>query len=193
MNDLFIEGSPQTIQNMADLRDTRRLEQAKLFQSEPGGQLSRTLVMFSLVVPGPIKNNRFLELVFNCGYQAFSAALKTEHIRISSYREDCRPAGATAYWMLDANAVRIKQLSTVLERTEPLGVLWDFDVFSGFEQKLSAAELGFPPRSCLICGNAAKLCARNRTHSVSDLQRTISSLIRQRIPLPEQLSENRYD
>ena len=165
MNDLFMEGIPQTIQNMADLRDTRRLEQAKLFQSEPGEQLSRTLVMFSLVIPGPIKNNRFLEVVFNCGYQAFSAALKTEDIRINSYREDRRPAGATAYWMLNANAV-----------------------FSGFEQKLSAAELGFPPRSCLICGNEAKLCARNRTHSVSDLQRTISSLIMQHIPLPEQLS-----
>ena len=193
MNNLFTEGIPQTIQNMADLRDTRRLEQAKLFQSEPEEQLSRTLVMFSLVIPGPIKNNRFLEMVFNCGYQAFSTTLKTEHIPINSYREDRRPAGATAYWMLGADAVRVKQLSTALEHTEPLGVLWDFDVFSGFEQKLSAAELGLPPRSCLICSNPAKLCARNRTHSVSDLQRTISALIMQHISLPEQLPENRCD
>lgn len=185
MNDLFTEGIPQTIQDMAALRDTRRMQQAKLFQSVPGDHQLRTLVMFSLVIPGPVKNNRFLEMVFNYGYEAFSASLKTEHIPIIIYREDRRPAGCTAYWMLEADALQVKQLSTALERTEPLGVLWDFDVFSGFEQKLSAADLGLQPRSCLICGNAAKLCARNRTHSVSNLQRTISALIMQYIQLPE--------
>ena len=65
MNDLFTEGIPQTIQDMAALRDTRRMQQAKLFQSVPGDHQLRTLVMFSLVIPGPVKNNRFLEMVFN--------------------------------------------------------------------------------------------------------------------------------
>lgn len=177
MNDIFTEGIPQTVQDMAALRDARRMQQALLFDRM--SPVSGTLAMFSLVIPGPIKNNRFLEAVFSCGYHAFSAMLKAEHIPIALYREDRCPAGCTAYWMLEAAAPRIKQLSTALERTEPLGVLWDFDIFSSFEQKLSAADLGLPPRTCLICGNAAKLCARNRTHSVSQLQHTISALTMQ--------------
>ena len=216
---LFTEGIPQTIQDMAALRDSRREQQAQLFrraEQERGLQLegsagetppdgapdhiqpcNKTVVMFSLVIPGPIKNNHFLEAVFDEGCHAFLQQLEAElHISEplcmdekhvitespqpqhivsqSAYRS---AAGCTAFWLLNTHAVAVKQLTTALERTHPLGMLWDFDVFSEFERKLSAAELGLPIRTCLICGKPAKVCARSRTHSVPELQAKISELI----------------
>ena len=218
---IFAEGVPQTVQDMAALRDSRREQQAQLFrlaEMEGGHRLgiyrsdeapnqtlpvNKTVVMFSLVIPGPIKNNRFLEAVFDEGCRAFLARLmqkepgtdgkqlitayyeerkpadagsvQTSHI--AAHYEDRAPAGCTAFWLLDVHAETIKRRTAALERTHPLGILWDFDVFSAFEQKLSASELGFPVRPCLICGNPAKLCARNRTHGIPEMQAKISKLI----------------
>ena len=209
LQSIFIEGVRQTVQDMAALRDSRREQQARLFRlaetesrnrlggSLPDGTpnqmlpLKRTVVMFSLIIPGPIKNNRFLEAVFDEGCRAFLERLAPERYAdkipvskgtvhtpfIAAYHEDRKPAGCTAFWLLDAQAETIKRYTTALERTHPLGLLWDFDVFSAFEQKLSASELGLPARSCLICSNPSKVCARSRTHSVSELQAKISDII----------------
>jgi len=208
--EIFTEGVPQTIQDMAALRDSRREQQAQLFrlaEMESGHRLerslsdgtpnqtvpvNRTVVMFSLVIPGPIKNNCFLEAVFDEGCRAFLDRLAPEQPRtdgkpaiagslqtplIAAHYEDRAPAGCTAFWLLNAHAEAVKRQTAALEHTHPLGILWDFDVFSAFEQKLSASELGLPARPCLICGNPAKLCARSRTHGVSEMQAKISKLI----------------
>ena len=181
--EIFTEGFPQTVQDMAALRDSRREQQARLFRQAEMKTMPLPVVMFSLVIPGPIKNNRFLEAAFDEGCRAFLNKLAQEQPCtdgkqvITAYYEDRKPAGCTAFWLLDAQAETIKRYTTALERTHPLGLLWDFDVFSAFEQKLSASQLGLPARSCLICSNPSKVCARSRTHSVSELQAKISDLI----------------
>ena len=43
---------------------------------------------------------------------------------------------------------------------------FDIDVLGPDSVPLSRSVLGLPPRSCLICGENAKVCARNRTHSM---------------------------
>ena len=218
---IFAEGVPQTVQDMAALRDARREQQARLFRlaetdsghrlgsSLPDGTpnqtlpVNKTVVMFSLVIPGPIKNNRFLEAVFDEGCRVFLdrlmqkepgtdgkqliTAYYEEHKPtgagsmqtplIAAHYEDRASAGCTAFWLLNAHAETVKRQTVALERTHPIGILWDFDVFSAFEQKLSASELGLSSRPCLICGNPAKLCARSRTHSVPEMQAKISKLI----------------
>lgn len=218
MNDIFTEGVPQTVQDMAALRERRRHEQQCLFMhavqnnantilsendhaasainqnTGADGTAPHTLVMFSLVIPGPIKHNHILEVVFDTGCHVFlEKALKTGTgayttnnetvrdcaagipLRAQQYTKDS--AGSTAYWILSAPPFPIKKLCCTIERTHPLGILWDFDVFSSFEQKLSAQECGFTARACLICGKPAKYCARNRTHSVAELQAKISEIV----------------
>ncbi|AIW89581.1 ACP synthase CitX [Treponema sp. OMZ 838] len=207
---IFTEGIPQTVQDMAALRGARREQQARLFrlaetesehrlgsslpEETPNQTLpvNKTVVMFSLVIPGPIKNNRFLEAVFDEGCRVFldrlvqeqpytdekpSGAGSVQTPLIAAHYEDRAPAGCTAFWLLNAHAETVKRQTVALERTHPIGILWDFDVFSAFEQKLSASELGLSSRPCLICGNPAKLCARSRTHSVPEMQAKISKLI----------------
>lgn len=218
MKNIFIKGVPQTVQDMAALRERRRNEQQYLFMrtvqnnanavlSENGhaassinkntdtdGAASHTLVMFSLVIPGPIKHNHLLEAVFDTGCRAFlEKALKTgtgakstndealsgcaASIPLTAQQYTKEAAGSTAYWMMSAPPFPIKKLCCTIERTHPLGILWDFDVFSSFEQKLSAQECGFTTRPCLICGKPAKYCARNRTHSIAELQAKISEIV----------------
>lgn len=221
MNDIFTEGIPQTVQDMARLREKRRKEQHRLFRhtmqcrnfppvlesnaperaihrSQANTVASQILVMFSLVIPGPIKNNKVLEAVFNTGCRSFLKTLEAQESeqvrnnRFGTYTSSHAaklpltavyytgdPAGSTAYWMLTASALYVKKLCCTLERTHPLGILWDFDVFSAFEQKLAASDQGFPARPCLICGKPAKYCARNRTHSVPELQAKISEIVGQ--------------
>ena len=95
--EIFAEGVPQTVRDMANLRDRRREQQVRFFrlaEQKRGLQLegsagetppdgtpdhiqpgNRTVVMFSLVIPGPIKNNRVLEDVFDEGCRVFLAQL----------------------------------------------------------------------------------------------------------------------
>ena len=45
--------------------------------------------------------------------------------------------------------------------------------------KIDRAELGLPPRLCLICGGPARECARSRTHSAEQLQARTKELLTQ--------------
>lgn len=55
------------------------------------------------------------------------------------------------------------------EELSAVGRLWDFDVFDANAKQYSRSELALPPRCCLICEQEAKICARQRTHQLSEI------------------------
>ena len=77
--------------------------------------------------------------------------------------------GWEGFFALNLPPEEIKTYLLEQEEHHPLGRLFDFDVLRTDGSKLSRQELGFPERTCLLCGNPAFLCGRSRTHSAQEL------------------------
>lgn len=67
---IFNEGKEQNIAQVLNAKDKRVALQQKIFAKYP----DQTLVDVNLNITGPIKNNRFLEKLFNYGIKQFEAS-----------------------------------------------------------------------------------------------------------------------
>ena len=64
-----------------------------------------------------------------------------------------------------------------LEDQDRIGRLFDIDVLRPDACKVSREDLGFSPRTCLLCGQPAHVCSRSRSHSVAELTAEISQIL----------------
>lgn len=74
---------------------------------------------------------------------------------------------------VDYPAKKIKDLTTDIEETHPVGRLFDLDVIDINGQKLSRPSF----RKCIICGCQVQECARTRKHSVNEMQSKIEEML----------------
>ena len=65
-----------------------------------------------------------------------------------------------------------------LEDADDLGRLLDLDVLTAPDVKLSRPV----PRTCLLCGRQAQLCARSRAHSVEELSTRVRAILSEVAP-----------
>ena len=79
-----------------------------------------------------------------------------------------------------------------IEEGHGLGRLFDIDVLAGAGQIVDRAQIGLPPRGCLVCGAPGAGCARSRAHGIEELQRATRTLITDYIDgrLAEQIAQN---
>ena len=68
------------------------------------------------------------------------------------------------------------------------GRLVDLDVLWGNEElkSLHRGDLGLPPRRCFVCQEEAKVCGRNRRHSLEAMQEKITEIILTRKEQPSE-------
>lgn len=79
-------------------------------------------------------------------------------------------------FVLKEDASKIKRVMIYLEKTHPLGRLMDLDVYvkgKGF----SRSALGMKQRRCFLCDKDAALCAREKTHSLKEMNAHIVSKV----------------
>ena len=77
--------------------------------------------------------------------------------------------GCEGFVALRADAQRVKDCAMQLEVSRPIGRLWDIDVLDTQGRILSRRDIGLPERRCSLCGQPAKICARQRRHSSEQL------------------------
>lgn len=163
------DGPLASLPEILDRREARAAQQARLLA---GG---RCLISFCMNIPGARK-------AFPLASAGFAEGLRQLHRTLEPYRvtEEVRYSGITgeeAFLLLDADPWEIKKRTTALEEGHPLGRLWDMDVLDGEGRSLSRQALGLPRRTCLLCGEDAKVCGRNRRHTAEQLfQRTAELL-----------------
>lgn len=66
-------------------------------------------------------------------------------------------------------AEALKRAAVRLEQALPFGRIFDIDVITQ-DGAISRRDLGLKPRRCYICGREAKICARERAHSIGELR-----------------------
>jgi len=170
---VFAEGEPQSITEVLANKDERVELQQTIFQKFP----ECTLLDVKLNIPGPIKNNRYIQRIFATGIVNLERILQHNRLPFTLYEQWKRAAGPENFYLINADYRAVKKVAVEFEKKQRINRLFDADVLIRKQkQAISRKDLGLPVRQCFLCSKPAKECARARTHSVADLQNYITSL-----------------
>ncbi len=173
MQSIFNEGPKEDIAAVLAAKDKRVAMQQTIFKAYP----QAVLVNVNLNIPGPIKNNDYLEKIFAIGSKKLVQDFRRHHLSYRLVAQWQRDTGPENFYILKAKAKKIKLICIDFEDSFALGRLFDADVLvKSQKMALSRKDLGLPVRKCFLCGRPAKECARSRRHSVKAMQAYISKL-----------------
>lgn len=159
-----------TLEALLEARDTRRDTQLELLRRYPGA----VPVVLTTNIPGPDKRTLRSVAIGREGMRTLLEALPSAPA-VSFIRD--LPTGFEGYAVVSGmSAPEIKNITVEIENTHPLGRLWDIDVIGIDGIPVSRTAGGDSPRRCLICGEDARVCMRQRTHSVNDLVEVINNM-----------------
>lgn len=170
---IFNQGKQQTITDVLAAKDHRLEIQQAFFAKYP----EKILVNMNLNIPGPIKNNRYLQQIFAWGVKQLEDLFKQNNFSFHLVKTINADSGQEVFYLLDNDPYLVKKVCIAFEDQTKLGRLFDADVLICNQKKaISRSVLKVPSRSCFICSRPAKECARSRRHSVSQMQAFISKL-----------------
>ncbi len=158
--------------DMLEARERRVFKQKELIE-----KYYAPLVCFTMNIAGPYKNSPLIRRGFELGCKELEMSLCREKIKILHKEKYTAATGNEAFYVLDAEAIKIKAISSEIEDSFPMARLFDMDVLDVTGEKLDRTLLALPSRKCLICGRAAKECSRSRTHTVEELQARTHDLL----------------
>lgn len=162
-----------SLQEMLAARERRCYLQTNLLS-----QYKKSLISFTLNIPGPVKVLPGVPDAFATGCQRIETLLKERLVLIQHMETIKEKTGYEAFYNVDANPDFIKELMVSLEDQDRVGRIFDIDVLRTDGSKVSREDLGFSPRSCLLCSQPAHVCSRSRRHSVAELTAEIESILK---------------
>ena len=165
-------GKEVSLMEMLDARELRVHRQLSLQQ-----KYASVLICFTMNIAGPVKNNRLIYRAFEYGCDILRHQLVSAGIECLHQECYCENTGNVCYYCVKGNAVEIKKITVEIENNLSVGRLFDMDVLDENGNHIERMEIGESPRTCLLCGNRAKECARSRTHSVAELKQTTKELL----------------
>lgn len=159
MNNLITgDRARATLEQLLARREERAAEQRALLAR------GSCVVSFTLNIAGAQKSFPLADLCFEEGTKCILEALAP---LVPEERLDRGGAtGRECLLALRSEAVGVKRRMLALERTHPLGRLWDIDVLGADGKSISRTQLGEQTRRCIVCGGDAKGCARSRAHGI---------------------------
>ncbi|MGX7394321.1 citrate lyase holo-[acyl-carrier protein] synthase [Carnobacterium mobile] len=175
--DLFSSGRQVTLEEVLEGREKRVDFQKKILE-----QYSGSLVSFNCNIPGPIKNNAAIKKLFDTGKVSLVTKLKEKKFAILTSEEWNSITGPELFLVTDATPKKLKQICVQIEETS-LGRLFDMDVLfkeeTGSLSSISRQNLGLQVRKCFVCNEDAKICGRDRKHSLEEMFRAINNILEQ--------------
>ncbi|WP_429976030.1 citrate lyase holo-[acyl-carrier protein] synthase [Enterococcus sp. DIV0086] len=172
---MFDTGKIQKLEDVLTHKEQRVSLQTKLLFEHQ----NNTLLVFTLNIPGPIKNNSEILRIFYMGKVALKKMFIRKKIHPIYTQEINLPSGLDWFVEVSTDPFIFKQFLVELEQEHPLGRIFDLDVLffkNGRVQIVSRQDLGYPERPCFICQQAAKVCARNKTHEIKEIQKKIEQI-----------------
>ena len=160
-----------TVADMMAAREGRWQMQQAMLACYPGA----ALVCLTMNTAGPVKRTENILRAFAWGMGEIRAVLGAYRTLFEASIDE--KTGPEAVFAVSGEAQEIKARLCALEDSCALGRLLDIDVIAPDGNKISRTEIGLPPRKCLLCGEAAPVCARSRTHTVPELFARTNAII----------------
>ncbi len=129
----------------------------------------KCLISFALNIPGAIKNDRLFTRAFQEGSCRIQQQLRFKSCPVLRYESLSTAAGEQCFFLVDADALTVKQWMVQIETNSNFGRLLDIDVLRSDGSKISRSDIGMESRRCYLCGEAAASCGRSRRHSYEEL------------------------
>ena len=148
-------------------------EKRVVIQNEMIRKYKKTVISFTMNIPGPIKTNNEIKKAFDIGKNLILEKLKENNIEILEIQELNENTGNELFISTNLLAEKIKNITVVIEESSELGRLFDIDVIDVNFEKLSIKSF----RKCLICEKQAQECGRSRKHSVEELQNKVEEIL----------------
>lgn len=165
-----------TLPQMLDARELRVQRQQQLLAA-----YGLPLICFTMNIAGPVKDSPLIRRGFARGQQLLSQQLLRVGLEPRKTLVSHAVTGSEAFYVLDAAPLTLKQLTTLVEDSGPLGRLFDMDVIRPDGLKVEREELALEGRKCLICGGPAKVCSSRRLHTVAELRQTTTAILTQEL------------
>ncbi len=159
-----------TLAELLESRDRRRMRQIELLGEYSGC----TLVLLTIVTPGPVKRNSLSLTAAGAAVDALRQSMAGHAIHEETYD---RVTGYEAFFVTDLTTEEAKRRACDIEDTHPLGRLFDIDVMNGSAVPVSRTSLGLPSRRCLVCGDDARVCMRLNRHDYNELNERIRLMV----------------
>lgn len=159
-----------TLEQLLKSRDQRWETERRLLEMFPG----KTLVVLTVVMPGSVKRDARTAVIASAAEAAINAYLGPKIVL--THRNDAQ-TGYEEYWITKGDALSIKRQMCGIEESHPLGRLFDIDVIRPDATPISRPDVGFQPRRCLLCGQEARWCMRNHTHTQEEIQQRINEMV----------------
>ena len=172
-----MENNYVSLEEMLEGKEVRARYQAQLIE-----KYKRPLVCFTVVMPGPIKQNEMSEKIFALGKREIENAFKEHNVIFQDER--VKKTGSEGYYVVDLPVEELKKTVVKIEDESAIGRLFDIDVIGRDYMPISRSKYGMPERKCLICGGPAHSCARSRKHSVDELLKEIERVLADHRGLP---------
>ena len=172
-----------SVEDMMISRDERVQAQNEMLAAAASFPAPIALLSFGMNIPGAVKQTPLIRSGFLFGKEQLTALLQREDYALLLTRELRRVSGDSWLCLVGAPPEAVKRLAVSLEDSEPLARLFDIDVLDSTGRKLSREDFSLPPRRCLLCEEAAVVCARSRAHSVEALFSRCEALLREAFPL----------
>lgn len=175
--DLFAYGTTPTLEAVLENRERRVQFIAELLRRTPSG----SVISLKCNIPGPIKNNEQIRMLFDYGKNQVLQIIKEQDWEPHYQKLLDLPTGPEGFWVIPLDSFLVKQQMIHFEESA-LGRVFDADVLyqaGDHIESRSRVELGYEPRRCLLCDSDARICASRRIHSVSMLQQCLIELVEQ--------------
>lgn len=164
-------GRSVTLAQMLAARDDRYRKQQALLKSDP----EAVVVVGTVVTPGNRKRTHESLIAGQAMKDAICDALGSH---VASVEALDLPTGYEVYVRLRGlTPAQAKHRTCAAEEYHPLGRLFDIDVLDAGGRPISRQSIGLEPRTCLLCGDDARVCMRLGRHSYDDLTEHIRRMV----------------
>ena len=106
-----------TLLEMLEARERRALRQQAL-----GNQYGKAMICFTMNVAGPVKNSPLIRRGYALGKKLLGQQLKAAGIGVAYFEEIQEKTGNEAIFLLDAEALEVKQVTVEIEDHAPIGL-----------------------------------------------------------------------
>lgn len=110
-------------------------------------------------------------------FEALEAEVRGAEVRILFSEFRGSPDGPEGWLALGIAARDAKTLALGVEEGHPRGALADIDVLDREGRPVNRSDLGLRPRTCLVCGGPAAVCAAGAVHALPELRAAAEAIL----------------
>lgn len=162
-----------------DAREERWARRLALAGALPAGG---SLLTLTLRLPAGLRLDGAFDGAARALFEAVEAEARNSGtaVRLSEFRNS--RDGPEGWLSLGTGVREAKALALRVEEGHPWGALADIDVMDRRGGTVGRADLGLPPRTCLVCGEPAAVCAAGAVHGIPELRTAAAAILARPAP-----------